>query len=223
MLLNCGVGDSFESPLDWKQIKPINPKGKQPWIFFESINAEAPILCQLIQRVAHWKRHWCWERLRAGRERGNRGWDGWHHQFNKRDFKQTLGDSEGQQSLASYSPWGCRVRHNWVTKQQKFVQPESHFYFPSNIQVFSCQTLGQVFQFWLTHLCSIEGHLSAGIGQDRKGQWRDGERQGNLEVLQSMGLYRVRDNWETEHLSTMSCYLFNPLFWKLPSFIYLFE
>ena len=25
----------------------------------------------------HWKRLWCWERLRAGREGGNRGWDGW--------------------------------------------------------------------------------------------------------------------------------------------------
>ena len=25
----------------------------------------------------HWKRPWCWERLRAWGERGNRGWDGW--------------------------------------------------------------------------------------------------------------------------------------------------
>jgi len=30
---------------------------------------------------------------------------GWHHQFNGREFEQTLGDSEGQGSLACWSPW----------------------------------------------------------------------------------------------------------------------
>ena len=29
-----------------------------------------------------------------------------HHQFNGHDFVQTLGDSEGQRSLACCSPWG---------------------------------------------------------------------------------------------------------------------
>ena len=27
--------------------------------------------------MTHWKRHWCWERLKAGGEGDNRGWDGW--------------------------------------------------------------------------------------------------------------------------------------------------
>ena len=31
---------------------------------------------------------------------------GWHHQFNGHKFEQTLGDSEGQRSLACCSPWG---------------------------------------------------------------------------------------------------------------------
>ena len=46
MLSNCGIGkDSFESPLDSK-IKPVNPKGYQPWIFIgrADAEAEAPIL-----------------------------------------------------------------------------------------------------------------------------------------------------------------------------------
>ena len=34
-------------------------------------------------------------------------------------FEQTLGDSEGQGSLAHRSPWGCRVRHDSVTEQQE--------------------------------------------------------------------------------------------------------
>ena len=43
MLLNCGVGgDSWEwSPLNYKEIKPVNPKGNQPWIFIERSDAEA--------------------------------------------------------------------------------------------------------------------------------------------------------------------------------------
>ena len=43
MLLNCGVGeDSLESPLDCKEIKPVNPKGNQPQIFIG--RTEAPVL-----------------------------------------------------------------------------------------------------------------------------------------------------------------------------------
>ena len=29
------------------------------------------------EELTHWKRPWCWERLRAGREGGDRGWEGW--------------------------------------------------------------------------------------------------------------------------------------------------
>ena len=31
---------------------------------------------------------------------------GWHHRFNGHEFEQTLGDSEGQGSLACCNPWG---------------------------------------------------------------------------------------------------------------------
>ena len=45
MLLNCGAGeDSFESPLESKEIKPVNPNGNQPWIFIGRTDDEAPIL-----------------------------------------------------------------------------------------------------------------------------------------------------------------------------------
>ena len=42
---------------------------------------------------------------------------GWHHQFNGHELGQTLGDGEGQGSLASRSPWDGRVGHNLVTEQ----------------------------------------------------------------------------------------------------------
>ena len=70
----------FKSPLDSKEIKPINPKGNQPWPFIgrTDADAEAPILwppdgkIQLIR-----KEPWFWERLKAGGEGDKRGWDGW--------------------------------------------------------------------------------------------------------------------------------------------------
>ena len=40
---------------------------------------------------------------------------GWHYWLNGHEFKRSLGDSEGQESLACYSPWGHRVTENWAT------------------------------------------------------------------------------------------------------------
>ena len=46
MLLNCGDGEDFESPLDCKEIQPVHPKGDQFWVFIGRIDVEAetPIL-----------------------------------------------------------------------------------------------------------------------------------------------------------------------------------
>ena len=44
MLSNHGAGETLESPLDNKEIKPVNPKGNQPWIFIGRTDAEALIL-----------------------------------------------------------------------------------------------------------------------------------------------------------------------------------
>ena len=48
-----------------------------------------------------------------------------HHWFNAHEFEQTLGDREGQGSLAYYSPWGRRVKYNLVTKQQQITAADS--------------------------------------------------------------------------------------------------
>ena len=46
MLLNCGVGEDLESPLDCKEIQPVHPKGDQSWVFIgrTDVEAETPIL-----------------------------------------------------------------------------------------------------------------------------------------------------------------------------------
>ena len=71
---------TLESPLDCKEIQPVNPKGDQSWVFIRRTDAEAETLVLWPPNVKSWfilKRPWCWERLRAGGERDDRRWDGW--------------------------------------------------------------------------------------------------------------------------------------------------
>ena len=65
---------TLESPLDSKDIQPVHPKGNQSWIFIgrTDAEAEAPILATWCKQLTHWKRPWCWERLKA-KEEGGRG------------------------------------------------------------------------------------------------------------------------------------------------------
>ena len=61
------------------------------------------------EELTHWERLWCWERLRAGGERGNREWDGWMASLTQWTWvEQTLGDGDGQGSLVCCSSWGCK-------------------------------------------------------------------------------------------------------------------
>ena len=57
------------------------------------------------QELTHWKRLWCWQRLKAEREAEDKI-AGWHHRLSGHESEQTLGDGEGQGSLVCCSPWG---------------------------------------------------------------------------------------------------------------------
>ena len=53
---------------------------------------------------------------------------GWHHQFNGREFEQTLGDSEGQGKPGVLQSMGLqRVGHNQVTEQECPIRTEKFF------------------------------------------------------------------------------------------------
>ena len=60
---------TFESPLDYKEIKPVNPPGNELWIFIGRTDAEAETPIFWPPDVKGWltERPWCWERLRAGK------------------------------------------------------------------------------------------------------------------------------------------------------------
>ena len=80
MLLNCGVGeDSWESL--GLQRDPTSPSSRKSvlnihwkdWCW--SWNTHT--LATWCEELTHWKRTWCWERLKAGGEGDDRGWDDW--------------------------------------------------------------------------------------------------------------------------------------------------
>ena len=118
MLSNCGAREDFECPLDSKEIKPVNPRGNQPWIYIgrTDAKAETPILWP--PNVKRW--------LVGKDSNAGKDWEqeekgltedeivGWHHQLNGHGFQQTSGDNEVQGSLV------CAVLHG-VAKSQTWL------------------------------------------------------------------------------------------------------
>ena len=100
---------TLEDPLDSKEIKPVHPKGNQPWILIRRTNdeAEAPILwshdanSQLIGKDHDSGKGWQQEKAVTEDEMAI-----WHHWNNGHELGPTAGDSEGQRGLACFSPWG---------------------------------------------------------------------------------------------------------------------
>ena len=70
---------TLESPLNCMEIQPVHPKGNHSWIFIGRTNAEAeaPILWPPDAKNWLMEKTLIWERLKAGEEGDNRGWDGW--------------------------------------------------------------------------------------------------------------------------------------------------
>ena len=99
MLLNGGVEKTLESPLDYKEIKPVNAKGNQSWIFIGRIDVEAgtPILWP--PDVKNW---FIWKDPDAGKdwrqeEKGTTEDEmvGWHHRLDGHEFEQAPGVGDG--------------------------------------------------------------------------------------------------------------------------------
>ena len=119
MLLNCGVGKTFESRFDCTEIKLVNPKGNQSWIVVRTdAKAETPILWPpdaktwLFRKDPAARKDWRQE------EKGMKEDEmvGWYQQLYGHEFEQALGVSDRQGSLACFSPWGHCVGHDWVTE-----------------------------------------------------------------------------------------------------------
>ena len=108
---------TLESPLDCK-IKPVNHKGNRSWIFIGRTDAEAEalILCLATwcKGLTHWKISWCWERLKAGGEGDDRGWDGWMASLTQ--WRWVWVNSRRGRPGVLQSMGSKRAGHNWATE-----------------------------------------------------------------------------------------------------------
>ena len=70
---------TLQSPLACKEIQPVNPKGISPEYSLEELMLKLKLQYSghLVQRIDSFEKTWCWERLKAGGEGDDRGWDGW--------------------------------------------------------------------------------------------------------------------------------------------------
>ena len=99
--------NTLESSLYCKEIKPVNPKGNQPWIFIGRTDAEAEALVlwppdaknQLIEKDLDAEKDWRQKEKGVAEDEMVRQ----HHQLYGHEFEQTLGDSAGQRSIDT---WG---------------------------------------------------------------------------------------------------------------------
>ena len=107
------------SSFDCKDIKPVNPKGNQSWIFIRRTDAEAEALILrppdgknwLIRKDPDAGKDWRWE------EKGTTEGEmvGWHHRLHGLEFEQALGVGDGQGSMACCESMGSqRVGHDWA-------------------------------------------------------------------------------------------------------------
>jgi len=119
MLLNCGAGeDSWESL--GLQGDPTSPSWRKSTlnIHWRDWCWSSNTLTTWCKEPTHWKRPWLWERLKAGGEGDNRGWDGWMASPTRWTWVWVNSGSwwwTGRPSVLR-SMGSQRVRHDWVTE-----------------------------------------------------------------------------------------------------------
>ena len=111
-----------KSPLVWKKIQLVHPKGNQSWIFIGRTDAEAETPILWLPDAKNWLTG---KDLDAGKDwRQEKGMTEdemveWHHRLDGHEFGQALGVGDRQGSLACCSPWGLKEsdttdRLNWT-------------------------------------------------------------------------------------------------------------
>ena len=99
---------TLESPLDCKEIKPVNPKGNQSWILEGlMLKLKLKYFGHLVQRTDSLEKTLMLGKPEGRRRRGEKDeMVGWHHHLNGHEFEKALWIGDRQERLACCSPWG---------------------------------------------------------------------------------------------------------------------
>ena len=95
-------------------LKEINPEYSLEGLMLKLKFQFLAIWCE---ELTHWKIPWCWERLKAGRERDNRGWDGWMASLTQWSWVWASSSLWWTGKPGMLQSIGLqRIRHNWATE-----------------------------------------------------------------------------------------------------------
>ena len=101
---------TLESPLAYKEIQPVHPKGNQSWIFIGRTDAQAETPILWPPDGKNWLTGKDPDAGKDGRQEEKQVTEdemvGWHHWLNGHKFEQALRVGDGQGSLVCCSPWG---------------------------------------------------------------------------------------------------------------------
>ena len=170
---------TLESPLDYKEIQPVHPKGDQSWVFIggTDVEAETPILWPpdveswLIWKDPDARQDW-------GQEEKGMTEDemvGWHHRHNGRRFWWTPGVDDGQGGLTYCGSWGRKEsdmteRLNWTeldegeksgntALENSFIRSFSHIHTDTHASQNQCERTRKYFSelkfICLAETCSL--------------------------------------------------------------------
>ena len=123
------------------------------------------------KELTYWKRPWCWERLRAGGEGDDRGWDCWMTSLTQWTWVWvTPGVGDGQGGLACCSSWGRKELDttewlNWTeSTETTFVEITPKICMSPNQSLIS-QPLLDFCALWDTvHHCLLYLFMTAACG-----------------------------------------------------------
>ena len=82
----------------------------------------------MMWNATRWKRPWCWEKLKAGGEEDDRGWDSWMTSLTQWTWVWANSERQwrtGKPGVLLQSVGSQRVGHNWATEQQQAVVKDS--------------------------------------------------------------------------------------------------
>ena len=162
---------TLESPLDWKEIQPVHPKGNQSWIFFGRTDAgvETPILWPPdVKNWLIWKDIDAWKDW--GQEEKGTTEDeiaGGYQRLDGRESEWTLGVGDGQGVLGCCDSWGHSVGHDWATELNDYwcwasfqisVEFLYIFFRDTSIQAFVSFLIG-LFEVLAIELCELFIHF----------------------------------------------------------------
>ena len=99
---------TLESPLDCKEVQPVNPKGDQSWVFIGGTDVEAETPNFWPPDEKSWLIGKDADTGKGQEEKGTTEDEmvGWHHRLNGHGFGWTLGVGDGQGGLACCGSWG---------------------------------------------------------------------------------------------------------------------